>query len=341
MKTKIIGSENKVNYGVFDGPVEFNYKEFQLLDFFGKEIRGLKKRFAFKRFNYMGIITEEFLIGFAAVSLGYVYNVFAYLYHYKDGLLYEFDTKGLDIGNGLQFPADPDEYKIRFKKGSSFLTVDKSHSKGKLHVDAFLGKKLRIRFNADFGLKSHSPLRVLNPSEPTHWTFTEKCSPLIPSSIELAYQNEPLSFDPKKTTILYDWSGGYLRRETNWYWAAFSAILPNKTSIGANFAALVNETFFSENAFWINRKRRRVPRLIFDFSQKDPAKPWKIYDEEGLVKLEFVPEGERKDRMNLIVSKLYFRQFVGKFSGQLRSVEGKNVSFRDVYGFTEFHRSVW
>lgn len=80
--------------------------------------------------------------------------------------------------------------------------------------------------------------------------------------------------------------------------------------------------------------------MIFDFSQKDPTKPWKIYDEDGFVNLTFIPEGERKDKMNLIVSKLYFRQFVGKFSGKFRSAE-KNVSFRDVYGFTEFHRSIW
>lgn len=66
---KVIGAENKVNYGVFDGPVEFNYKEFQLLDFFGKGISGFRKRFAFKKFNYIGIITDEFLIGFAVVSL--------------------------------------------------------------------------------------------------------------------------------------------------------------------------------------------------------------------------------------------------------------------------------
>ncbi|EMP04859.1 PF10974 domain protein, partial [Leptospira interrogans serovar Pyrogenes str. 200701872] len=43
----------------------------------------------------------------------------------------------------------------------------------------------------------------------------------------------------------------------------------------------------------------------------------------------------------LIVSKLYFRQFVGKFSGKFRFTDKKNISFRDVYGFTEFHRSIW
>ncbi|EMP08308.1 hypothetical protein LEP1GSC124_3769 [Leptospira interrogans serovar Pyrogenes str. 200701872] len=57
---------------------------------------------------------------------------------------------------------------------------------------------MRFQFQADFALKSHSPLRVLNPSEPTHWTFTEKCSPLIPSSLEISYQDKSLSFDRKK-----------------------------------------------------------------------------------------------------------------------------------------------
>ncbi|EMS90028.1 PF10974 domain protein [Leptospira noguchii str. Cascata] len=53
--------------------------------------------------------------------------------------------------------------------------------------------------------------------------------------------------------------------------------------------------------------------MIFDFSQKDPTKPWKIYDEDGFVNLTFIPEGERKDKMNLIVSKLYFRHLLGNF----------------------------
>lgn len=39
---KIIGTENKVNYGVFDGPVEFNHKEFQLLDFLVKKLADLE-----------------------------------------------------------------------------------------------------------------------------------------------------------------------------------------------------------------------------------------------------------------------------------------------------------
>ncbi|TGL49667.1 DUF2804 domain-containing protein [Leptospira wolffii] len=338
---KIIGPDNQVRYGVWDGPIDFNYRDFSLLDFFGKEIKGLKKRFAFHSFNYLGIMMEDCLVGIAAVSLGYAYNVFCYLYKYDEGKVFEFDEKGPDLGLALKFPANPDEYEILFKKGSSFLEIRKSHSEGKLSLNADFGKKLRISGDFPYSLASHNPLRVLNPSEPTRWTFTEKCSPLVPDRISVKYANRELARDPYRTTMVYDWSAGYLRRETNWYWAAFSSVLPEGGKIGANFAALVNESFFPENAYWIDSKRQRVSRCIFDFSQKDPYKPWRLWDEEGRLRLEFEPKGERKEKMNLIWTKLYFRQFVGKFSGSLRPESGKEVQFKDVWGFTEFHRSLW
>jgi hypothetical protein len=35
---KLIGENNKVNYGCIDEPIEWNYAEFKLLDFFNKEV---------------------------------------------------------------------------------------------------------------------------------------------------------------------------------------------------------------------------------------------------------------------------------------------------------------
>ncbi|EQA45802.1 PF10974 family protein [Leptospira broomii serovar Hurstbridge str. 5399] len=338
---KIIGPDNQVRYGVWETPIEFNHNDFRLLDFFGKEITGLRKRFAFHTFNYLGLLMEDSIVGIAAVSLGYAYNVFAYLYRFDEGKVYEFNTKGPDLGLALKFPVNPDEYQIQFRKGKSFLEIRKSHSEGILSLEADFEGKLKISGEFPYSLNTHNPLRVLNPSEPTRWTFTEKCSPLSPTRLSVRYLAKELVRDPNKSTLVYDWSGGYVRRETNWYWAAFSSVLPNKTKIGANFAALVNESFFSENAFWINAKQQRVDRCIFDFSQEDPYKPWRLWDEAGRLRLEFKPAGERREKMNLIFTKLYFRQFVGKFSGTFRPDQGKEISFKNVWGFTEFHRSLW
>ena len=41
---KLIEKNNRVNYGCIDEPIEWNYEEFKLLDFFNREIRGVKKK---------------------------------------------------------------------------------------------------------------------------------------------------------------------------------------------------------------------------------------------------------------------------------------------------------
>jgi len=66
---KLIGNNNKVNYGCIDEPIEWNYEEFKLLDFFNKEVKGFKKNFAYHQFNYIGITAGEYIVGFATVDL--------------------------------------------------------------------------------------------------------------------------------------------------------------------------------------------------------------------------------------------------------------------------------
>jgi len=339
----IIGPDNKVNYGCIDGPVNFNYQDFILKNFSGKTAGSLKKRFTFHKFNYMGIISNNFLIGIGTVSLGYAYNVFVYYYDYEHGIVYEFDRKGVRDGKTLIIPPDPDVHTIKFSKRKNSLKINKSFNKNSLEVDLDFENRLTLNGVFSYGLKSHNPLRVLNPSEPTLWTFTEKCSPLLPESLSIVLDGKEADFDIKKTAMLYDWTGGYLRRKTDWYWAAFAGTLSdkNRTTIGLNLAALVNESFYSENAFWINNKRTRVQRCIYDYHPEDPYRPWHIWDEAGTVDITFIPKGERKENFNVIVAKTIFRQFVGTFEGTLKPEGGKPVKFSNIHGFTELHRAKW
>jgi len=61
---KIIGENNRVNYGCIDEPIEWNYEEFKLLVFFNKEIKGFKKKFAYHQFNYVGITAGKYIVRF-------------------------------------------------------------------------------------------------------------------------------------------------------------------------------------------------------------------------------------------------------------------------------------
>jgi len=339
---KIIGSNNKVNYGCIDEPIEWNYEDFKLLNFFNKEIKGFKKKFAYHQFNYVGITAGEYIVGFATVDLGYLHNVFGFIYKSGQGILFESDDKTLGFSKKMSFPRNPDNYLTTFKSGKTSLRVQKSHDQGILKIDCNFKDRLKFKGTFDFSIASHQPLRVLNPSVPTRFTYTEKCSPLTTNDFELSLDGTPLKFDLEKVAAIYDWSGGYLRRETNWYWTAFGAILPNNINIGANFAAFTNETYFSENAFWINHQRTRVSRVIYDFDALEPYQDWHIYDEAGSVDLVFSPEGERDDKVNGgPFAKTIFRQFVGTFKGYFKPEKGDQVQFSDVKGFCEIHRAIW
>ncbi|MBI5845927.1 MAG: DUF2804 domain-containing protein [Deltaproteobacteria bacterium] len=341
----IIGPDNRVNYGVFDEPVNFNSEDFRLWNFFGKEIGGFRKRWAFHAFNYLGISFGDYFVGFAAVRLGYLNTVFAYVYQFGKGLVAQYDAK--NPGNMfLDLPANPDEYAIKFKKGGSFLNLSKSHANKTLSAEANFSGKLAVSLSARYGLDVQTPLRVLNPSEPFRFTFTEKAAPILCDAISVKLNGKELVEDPSQVTILYDWSGGYLRRETNWYWAAFSGFGKNPSGaeipVGANFAALTNEAFFSENAFWAGvGKRSRVSRVIFEFSAQEPYKPWHLWDEAGTVDLTFTPLGERSEKVNAVLLKTWFRQFFGSYSGTLTPPGGEPVKLDNVHGVSEFHRALW
>jgi uncharacterized protein DUF2804 len=339
---KLIGNNNRVNYGCIDEPIEWNYEKFKLLNFFNKEVKGLKKKMAYHQFNYVGITAGEYIVGFAVVDLAMIKNVFAFIYSKKGGIILESDDKCLGFSKKMDFPRNPDNHITTFNSGKTSVHVEKSHEKGMLNIDCVFKGRLAFKGSFPFSIESHQPLRVLNPNEPNRFTYTEKCSPLRPTDFELSLDGKALDFEKDKVVAIYDWSGGYLRRETNWYWTAFGAILPDDTSIGANFAAFTNETYFSENAFWVNNKRTRVSRVIYDFNAQEPYEKWHVYDEAGTVDLIFSPEGERNDRINggpLV--KTIFRQFVGSIDGFFKPVHGEKTEFKDVRGFCEIHRAIW
>jgi len=337
----IIGDNNKVNYGVIDEPVNWNIDDFKLKNFFNKEIKGAKRKWTYKQFNYIGISNKNFVIGIAVVSLGYGYSIFAYFYDTKNGMVYEFEKTKIGSSKKLNFPKNPDEYIIEFQNKKAEILIMKSHKKEKLELHCNFESKLIINAEFDYSFKNQ-PLRVLNPSQPTHWTFTEKCSPLVPTEIDICLNGKALTTSKSEISAIYDWTGGFLRRETNWYWAALSGKTETGKTIGLNFAALVNETYYSENSYWIDSKRQRVPRVIFDFNAANPYESWHIFDEENKLNLNFKPKGERSNKLNAMpVSKIDFRQFIGHYTGWLLNDKGEKEQIANQVGFCEIHRSIW
>lgn len=333
---RLIDDRGRVRHGCYDGPLAFNAGDFKLRGFFGRELPALRKRLSLGGFNFLGILTEDLLVGLAAVRLGYASHVFGYAFDFRTGRLHERSARALP--GRLRFPLDADESAIRFQGSGCSLRLDKSHARESLEVDATFGPGLQIRGSFGCGFSTR-PLRVVNPScgDPRRFTFTEKASPLPARSLSVVLDGVERAGDPGKALALYDWSAGYFNRHTNWLWSAFAGFLEDGTPVGANFAALVNESFYPENAIWIGGERTRLSRVIFDYDPEDPSREdWRIWTEDGQVDLRFHPMGERGEKTWLPFVKVNFRQFMGEYTGKLGGAQ-----LHGVRGLAEIHLSVW
>jgi hypothetical protein len=337
---RLIDEDGRVRYGCIDGPVRFNHQDFILRGFFGRPCGALRRRLALGAFTYVGILGEGWLLGMAAVRLGYASNVFAACFDLRSGRVREWTFKGLP--GAVDFPLDPDEGEVRFRRRGAFLRIAKSHARETLEVEARF-KGLEAGAVVPYGL-GRCPLRVVNPScgDPDRFTFTEKCAALAPAELSVRMEGRELFPRPREASVLYDWSGGFFNRNTNWLWAALAGTSAEGLRVGANFAALANESFYPENAFWIGGSRTRVPRVVFEYDPADPGREdWRVHTEDGRVDLRFRALGERGERSRLPFVKVNFRQFAGEYTGWIRDGEGRSARVERVPGVAEVHKSVW
>jgi len=335
---QLIGQDGRAGYGCLDGPVAFNHQDFVLRGFFGRPLGSLRRRLALGGFHYLGLLGPDWLVAVAAVRLGYAAQVFGFFCDLKTGRSWERSLK--DLPGRLAFPLDPDAHAIHYAGRGCRLDVSKSHAKGRLEVEAAFGDRLALsaRFPCGFDAR---PLRVVNPScgDPRRFTFTEKCAPLVPEAFTATFEGRELQ---GPAAAVYDWTAGFFNRTTNWIWGALAGFLEDGTPVGANFASLVNESCYPENAFWAGNHRERLGPVLFQCDLDDPgAGEWRVFTEDGRVDLRFRPAGGRGERTWTPVMKVNFRQLAGHWRGRLRTAEGREARLEDVPGVAEVHLSVW
>ncbi len=170
--------------------------------------------------------------------------------------------------------------------------------------------------------------------------FTEKTSPVkISGTIE--YDGKKVDLSSPEYMALIDWSAGFMRRRTCWNWAAIASTLPDGRSIGLNLASGVNETGFTENAFWIDGKMIKTDTIDFRFDPDDLMKQWEVSSYDKKLDLVFKPETYREEKINAVLIGSRFTQLMGTFDGHVVTDEGERIEFTGVPGWTEDHYAKW
>jgi hypothetical protein len=335
-ESELIGSDGRPRFGIFDGPLtSFNLDDLRP---YGKKNRVFSARkwilqYRIKRWEYLGICNNDIIFGVAVVHLGYMCNLFAYLFDRRSARLSEYDIlvpgggaaifKGSSLTGAVTFKSGKTE--VRITNDPATVTVEGS-IKGELSVSLFFQKYAE-------------PLVCLTRTDLKGFNYTHKEAG-IPVRGKIRHKRMSWDIHEAQSFGVRDYTLGYLARHTFWNWASGGGIDGEGNRVGFNLAQGVNETGFTENAFWVNGRFFKTDVVDFQYDDLELMQPWRIESNDGRVRLRFQPEGKRSANVNggLIVSK--FHQPFGRFEGTLR--DGDLLwELQDVSGFVEEHYAKW
>lgn len=332
----LILPSGEVQFGHFDGPVDsLGLAHFEYRNNMDKLASRWARHFHFKQFQFVSLLTPRYVIGVALADIGYVGSAFCYLYDIAANTLVE-TTWLKPFAKGMSMSPSPRQGKacIGGRRGSITFNL----------VDGLWQLSLETpQISAELELHPLAlslPMAMCTPTGYNGWTYTQKHNGLIPKG-RLTIKHEP---QPLNNALAgYDYSAGYMRRETSWRWASINARVGD-TIIGLNLAAGVNETGATENVLWINGARHLLGPVQFDFLRNSDHMSddcWRITSLDGRVDLRFKARNGRQEKLNLWLLQSNFRQYIGHFEGEVIDGEGQRHHLQQVLGLTEDHFARW
>ena len=339
---KLMTKHGSPYFGQFDAPVKnLALSDFHYFNDMDKAASKFSRYFHYKQFQFVSINTGKYIIGAAIADIRYLGNGFLYLYDITNNTMVEqswlrppaigYKTSPSPFEGTASIGNQKNKVAFEIKNGQWLLTINSNLINAKLLLTP-----------PENGL----PLSMCSPTGYSGWTYTQKHNGLaVDGDLTINQQKQDLA----KTLAGYDFSAGYMRRETSWRWANINGVI-NEMPFGLNLAAGVNETGSSENSCWLNGQRHYLPAVQFNFQRQRTSQlstqPWHIISDNitkdsAQIELTFTPLNSREERLNLWLLKSNFRQYIGHYNGTIRNIDGKDIVITNLLGLSEDHFARW
>jgi hypothetical protein len=328
----LITDEGRPQFGQFDMPFSElgidKYKYFNEMD--GVASRWAKY-FHYKQFQFVSIVTPNYIVGLAIADIRYLGSGFCYLYEIESNTLSE-ESWLRPMKTGYQTTPSSSYAKASIHHGAIQFLIHDGVWRVKISTDKVQGD-VQLIANPE-----SLPLAMCTPTGYCGWTYTQKHNALrLVGELTVKGQDQELTH----SLASYDFSAGYMRRETSWRWASLNAVIAGKP-VGLNLAQGVNETGFCENVLWIDNEKIHIGLASFIYDRHQPFDQiWRVRTNDGRVDLQFRPLTSRKEKMNFYFLKSNFRQFIGHFEGHITDSSGHRIDLYQVIGLVEDHYAKW
>jgi len=328
--TSVIDAHGGVQYGLHDKPVSrINYEDYPLKTPMGIKVPKILKNLKVNQFIFFGIAGPELMLGLGLVDLKFAANAFLYVYDRKNRNISE--KAKLTFSSNISIPKYPDSLSSIFESEDLFIKTENG---------SLFAETEGISLDAELNLRDISPLRLCTRAGYRGWVYTQKSMPLRLSG-KIVHGDRTVRMSSPSYMALADWTAGYMRRNTFWNWASTACTLPDGRSFGLNLSCGVNETGFTENAFWISGKMTKVDMVNFAFREGSLLETWHITSFDRKIDLIFHPEYHRRENINILVAASKFTQLMGIFEGRVTTDAGESIHIAGCPGWVEDHYAKW
>ncbi|MDO5769343.1 MAG: DUF2804 domain-containing protein [Psychrobacter sp.] len=344
--------------GVFATVKKVNYLDYHSYLISQKSVAKWRKDFKANQFAFIQIVQPPYRICLALATIKLATTAFVYLYN-EDSQVLEVCEALNPLQQGGRFKGDHYQGQMAFINAKLTLTLDFLPDEVTVKLDS---RYINLVANLS---RYRLPLAVCSPSGRRGWTFTQKepfCSVTGQLTLKPAskfYDNSPeekIEFDERALANL-DWTLGFMRHETNWFWCCINSWLADGRHFMLNLSMGVNETGVSENACWLDGEICYLPPVMFrrhdnqsrnhqsHDNEEDTSANWTITHQDlgwsqVAINLCFTPLKvyQKTDNFGLIAS--IFEQWLGVYSGEIR-LKDRVIKLDNVIGLAEDHFAKW
>ncbi|PIE47006.1 MAG: hypothetical protein CSA42_05410 [Gammaproteobacteria bacterium] len=335
LQLKQLVTDGQPSFGVFDKVEQVNYLDYHSYKLSNKAVASWRKKLKSNQFCFLQIVAAPYRVCFAVATLNWVTSSFCYLYNQKTDKL-ELVEALQPFTRHTQFNQSTYQDDIRFK--SHKLTIEMAFTLTGLQIkiDSSI---LKLTANL---VRFALPLAVCTQTGKKGWTYTQK-EPMRVQTGELT--SNQVNQDLQEAHALLDWSVGYMRRLTNWYWTSITTNLPTGEHFAINLATGVNESGASENACWVDGVRYHLPAVMFnrgntikeDWTVSNQVLNWS----KVKIDLTFTPINCYQKNNRFVVVDSIFEQWLGYYTGMIELDDGNVITLDKVMGLAEDHYAKW
>lgn len=326
----LFDSSGQAPTALFDQAVSsLNFSDFVFTNTMDQPVGALRRYFAFKQFQFVGISGPDWWLGVAIADVRFVGSGFAYFV--RDGAPPIELTLLRPLAIGMQMASSASTGQARIGDGECYWQFSCADDHWRIRLCS-------ARLNADLQLHfgPQPPLALCSPTGYQGCTYTEKNNALAVSG-QLAVAQQQI--DVTQARGGYDFSAGFMRRQTAWRWASINSLLDGQP-FGLNLAAGVNETGVCENALWYQGVRQHLSPAQFKLPRAQ-AEPWQINTLCGELQLTFRHNFCRQQRLQAGLLASNFRQYTGFFTGTIQLADGRLLTLQQCPGWVEDHYAKW